>query len=187
MREYPIIKSAPYCCFAASLESILKRHGVNDITQYDIANEIGVTFMEDEKECIPENIVNVSFSSEYEKLGMHIYKDTLDKLFKHFKLPFHELYISWNEIADWNFEQILQSVSSEDDVIIYYDFGHLYHEERNKGIGHTGVFVSIDEDSMIEFVNPGPRFIGHNKSSVDDLVDAIKSRHGGLSIIKKVY
>lgn len=185
MREYPIIESAPYCCFAASLESILKRHGFNNVTQYDIANEIGVTIMEDEKEYVPEILVNVSFSSEREKLGMHIYKDTLENLFRHFKLPFYEIYIGWNEIADWNFEQLLQSVSPEDDIIIYFDFGYLYHEEKNKGVGHTGLFVSIDEKSMIEFVNPGPRFLGHNKSSIDDFVDAIKSRHGGISIIRK--
>lgn len=42
MRNYQLIESAPYCCVAASLESIFKRHGYNKITQYDIANYIGI-------------------------------------------------------------------------------------------------------------------------------------------------
>ena len=187
MRNYQIIESAPYCCFAASLESLLKRHDFNDITQYDIANEIGVTFLEDEKDLVPGSLKRVAFSSEHDKVGIHIYEDTLKNLFLRFKLPFYETYVSWHEIADWNFEEILQSVSPEDDVIFYFDFGSLYREEKNKGIGHTGLFVSIDEDSKITYLNPGPRFLGMNQFSVDDFVDAIKSRNGGISIIRKTF
>ena len=41
MKQYEIIRSAPYCCVCAVLESIIKRHGY-DISQFDIANYIGL-------------------------------------------------------------------------------------------------------------------------------------------------
>lgn len=185
MRTYPFIESGPYCCLAASLESVLKRHGIRRITQYDIANYLGLVIFESDKENIPQSLTNLSYTKDPQSVGIHIHKDTLAQLFRHYTLPFQESYISWQEIADWNFEEILRNVSPVDDVILYFDIGRLYKEEKNYGVGHTGLLVSVDDSSMVEFLNPGPRFFGMAKFPADALVEAIKARHGGLSIIHK--
>ena len=183
MRKYQLIKSAPYCCVAASLESIFKRHGFNDITQYDIANHVGIVVHESDKAEIPVELYNVAFTSDNAKVGMHLYSDTLNNLFNHFRLPFRELYISWQELADWNIDCILQNLSEEDDAILLFDLGYLYHEDRNRGIGHSGLFVSLDMDHTVEYLSPGPRFLGLGKFSSDDFVNAIKAKKGGISVI----
>lgn len=189
MRQYPLIESAPYCCLAASLESLFKYHGYDNVTQFDIANYIGIFVFKEDRSSIPQSITNISVTTDPKMVGLHIYKETLNKLFEHFQLPFSETYLSWQEITDWNFENILRNIKPDEDAILYFDFGCLYGEEKNKGIGHTGLFVSIDENSNIEYLSSGPRFIGLDQHPVPDFVDAIKSRHGGLSIInsKRIY
>lgn len=183
MREYTIVESAPYCCVAASLESILKRHGFNGVSQYDIANYVGVVVNEHDRGKVPSNIFNVTYTYDNTKVGMHLYNETLDGLFKHFGLPLKESYISWQELSEWNFDDILQSLSDEDDAMFLFDFGHLYHEDQNVGIGHSGLFVSFENSSMVQYLSPGPRFVGFAKFASEDFLYAIKARRGGISII----
>ena len=185
MRYYPVIESAPYCCWAASLESILKRHGYNHVSQYVIANYLGLVVFESDRNDMPKTLTNISYTTDPKKVGLHIYDDTLPNLFHQFNLPFKEKYIGWQYISDWNFEDILNGINPDYDVMIYFDFGRLYHEEKNYGVGHTGLFVSMDKSSKIELLNPGPRFLGLNNFASDDIVDAIRAREGGISIIYK--
>lgn len=185
MRTYTLIKSAPYCCFAASLESVLKRHGICHISQYDIANYLGLVVFKDDIDNVPQLLTNISVTTEPQSVGIHIHNDTLPHLFHRYSLPYQETYISWQEISDWNFQEILQNISSDFDVILYFDIGRLYNEENNYGVGHTGLLISVDEPSTVVLFNPGPRFFGIDKFSTDELVEAIKARQGGLSIIYK--
>lgn len=185
MRTYTTVESAPYCCFAASLEAIFRRNGINHISQYDIANYLGLVVYENEKDEIPQALTNVSYSSDSRIIGLHIADDTLAKLFHHFNLPFKEDYISWQQISDWNFEYLLKSISNEYDVILYFDFGRLYREEENVGVGHVGLLIDVDDNSQVTYLNPGPRHLGLNIFTAADFLDAIKARKGGLSIIHK--
>lgn len=77
MRNYQLIESAPYCCVAASLESIFKRHGYNEITQYDIANYIGITVHVSDINNMPLGLSNIVYTNDNTKVGMHLYNDTL--------------------------------------------------------------------------------------------------------------
>lgn len=183
MRKYTVVKSAPYCCVAATLESVFKRHGINDVSQYDVANYIGVVIDEQDKGKIPPELVNVTYTHDNTKVGMHLYNDTLNDMFNHFGLPFKETYISWHELAEWNIDSILQNLPDENDVMLLFDFGCLYNEEKNIGIGHSGLFVSIDNNYMVQYLSPGPRFVGFAKFSSEDFLNAIKARQGGISVI----
>lgn len=186
MRDYPLIESAPYCCFAASLESALKRHGIYNVTQYDIANYIGLVVLEEDKENIPKEIYNITYTNDPVQAGLHIGDKTLPDLFNHFNIPLKETYISWQEISDINFDSILLAIPEESDVLLYFDFGDLYKEERNKGVGHTGLFVSIDFNHIIKYLSAGPRYMGVGVFASEDFVHAIRSREGGISIFSKV-
>lgn len=186
MREYPIIESAPYCCVAASLEAMLKRHNFNDVTQYDVANFIGVVAYESDRGELPKGLTNISYTNDVDQIGMHLRENSLSDLFSHFNLPFKETFINWNELSDWNIDGILQAIPDEDDALLLFDFGWLYGEEKNRGVGHSGLFVSIDTSSIITYMNPGPRFIGIGHFASEDFVTAIRAKHGGISIIRKV-
>lgn len=186
MREYPLIESAPYCCFAASLESVLKRHGICNVTQYDIANYIGIVVLEDDNKNIPKELNNIRYTNDPVQVGLHIEDKTIPDLFNHFNIPLKETYISWNEISDLNFDSILLAVPEESDALLYFDFGDLYNEERNQGVGHTGLYVSMDSNYNVKYLSAGPRFIGFGVFSSEDFVRAIKSRKGGISIFSKL-
>lgn len=183
MRNYQLIESAPYCCVAASLESIFKRHGYNKITQYDIANYIGITVHVSDINNMPLRLSNIVYTNDNTKVGMHLYNDTLNNMFHHFKLPFKELYIGWQEITEWNIDSILNNILDKDDAILLFDFGYLYHEDKNVGIGHSGLFISLDNNHIVKYMSPGPRFLGIDNFESGGFVNAIKARKGGISVI----
>ncbi len=185
MRNYQLVESAPYCCVAASIESILRRHGFNTISQYDIANYIGIVAPESDKDDMPIELCNITYTNDNTKVGLHLYNKTLNNLFEHFNLPFKESYISWQELSDWNIDSILQNLHDDIDALFLFDFGLLYHEDKNIGIGHAGIFVAIDENYMVEYLSPGPRFIGLGRFSSEDFVYAIRAKRGGISLISK--
>ena len=114
---------------------------------------------------------------------MHLYNDTLNNMFNHFKLPFKELYIGWQEITEWNVESILNNILDKDDAILLFDFGYLYHEDKNVGIGHSGLFISLDNNHIVKYMSSGPRFLGIDNFESGDFVNAIKARKGGISVI----
>lgn len=183
MKQYDVVMSAPYCCVAANIESILKRHGIYNISQYDIANEFGIVALISEMEELPAELTNVTYTDDVKQVGMHLTNDSLNDFFVKHNLPFHETYIGWRSISEINIDSMLQAVNEDYDVIFYFDFGDLYNEERNRGVGHSSVFISLDESYIITHLNPGPRFLGLNKHGSEDIAHAIRSRAGGISII----
>lgn len=185
MREYPVIESLPYCCVAASLESILKSHGIHHVAQTDMANYVGLVIPESLRGSLPEGLTNIRFSEESSQQGMQLKNDTFDNLFSHFGLPFKETYLNWDTLSDINFESILSNLKETQDAILYFDFGVLYNENQNVGTGHAGVFESLGNDT-ISYMNPGPRFLGINSFKSDDFLHAIRSRRGGISIIDRI-
>lgn len=183
MRQYDVVMSAPYCCVAASLESILKRHGINNISQYDIANEFGIVALGSERDELPPELTNVTYTDDVRQVGMHLTNDSLNNFFVKHKLPFQETYIGWKSISELNIESMLQAVSEDYDVIFFFDFGDLFCEDKNRGVGHSSVFISIDENYIVTHLNLGPRFLGQNKHASEEMAHAIRSRAGGISII----
>lgn len=183
MRNYSIVKSAPYCCVPSCIEMVLRRHGYNEVTQYDIANSIGIYALRDDDVTLPKELINVKYTSDFNMVGMHLYKDTLNKCFEFFKLPFKETYIHWNEISDYNISALLSAISDKNDAILFFDFGYLFHEKNDLGIGHAVVFSSLNEKGDVSFVNPGPGFIGQGQASSDEVYYAIRARQGGISVI----
>ena len=71
MKQYEIIRSAPYCCVCAVLESIIKRHGY-DISQFDIANYIGLVCSPSDMAIIPHEIHNIQISDNPKDWGVHL-------------------------------------------------------------------------------------------------------------------
>lgn len=186
MRDYPVIESAPYCCIPASLEAILRYRGIKGITQFDIANEFGLTIDADRAVKLPEELKNISYSTDKKDIGIHLKDETLNDFFKRHGIPIQERYIPWDEISEENIESILTELREEEDAILMFDFGVLYGESRNVGIGHVGVFKSFDEYGNITYMNPGPKFLGYNTINSDDFAYAIRARHGGISILTPI-
>lgn len=183
MREYKLIKAQPYLCVCAALQSVLLRHGY-ELDQLEIAKQLGVTIPVSAIDNTTLQYQNLSFSDEEKELGTHLGRRTLNDFFKQNSIDLRETFVTKSEIGEFNFESILSSIDESFDALIFFDYGTLFNEIQNKGVGHCGLFVTIKESDLI-YADPGPRRFGLNKVSIDNIYDAIKSGHAdaGISVI----
>lgn len=187
MRTYEIIKSAPYCCVCAIIESIVKRHGY-EINQYDIANYIGLVCPKEDLPIIPNEITNIHTSIEAKDWGVHLKSDTLNNLFKHFNIPLKETFFSGNQVNEFTFESILEEVSEEYDVMFFISHGTLYGIKDNIDFGHCILYIQKQKDN-IEYLDPGPINLGIQTKDIYDIYLSIKKRANsgcGFSVISKI-
>lgn len=187
MKKYKIIESAPYCCVCAVIESVLEHHGYSQ-NQFDIANYAGVTIPRSDLPIIPKTLTNIKFSDTPLDWGIHLYNNTLNDFFILNNIALKETFIPANQLADWNFESILDAIDNSYDIIFFFSYGILYKEDANKSVGHCALYIDKNNNNII-FQDPGPSNIGLNKKNIDNMFDAIKygARAGsGISIINKI-
>ena len=142
MREYKLIKAQPYLCVCAALQSVLLRHGY-ELDQLEIAKQLGVTIPVSAIDNTTLQYQNLSFSDEEKELGTHLGRRTLNDFFKQNSIDLRETFVTKSEIGEFNFESILSSIDESFDALIFFDYGTLFNEIQNKGVGHCGLFVTI--------------------------------------------
>lgn len=187
MRTYEMVPSAPYCCVCAVLESILKRHGY-EITQYDIANYIGLVCSPLDKTIIPHEIHNVQVSDNAEDWGVHLKNDTINSLFQHYTIPLKETFFPANQFDEFSIDSFFEAVSDNYDVMMFISHGALYNIKNNLDIGHCLLYKGKQGD-IIQYIDPGPANLGVNFRELYDIYLSIKKRSllgGGLSIISNI-
>lgn len=186
MREYQVVSSKPYCCVTAILESVLLRHGYfyNQVT---IADFYGLTVPESEYAVLSKTFKNLKISEEIREYGLHLDTNGFNTFFENNDIALRETFIKASELSELNFESILESIPYESDLIFFFDYGRLYKESRNIGVGHDGVYLSKNKDELY-YLDPGPRRLGINTVKIDDMLYAIKTTYagGGISVISKI-
>lgn len=187
MRQYEVIESKPYCCVTAVLETILLRHGYR-FDQVDIANYFGLTVPVNDVDAMSGTFTKLDASNDVRLIGIHLGKDGFNSFFAENGISLKETFISASMLSELNMESVLDAIPEESDVIFFFDYGTLYGEERNKGVGHNGAFISkCGED--ICYLDPGPRRLGKNNVNIDDLLYAMKAAYagGGISVINEDF
>ena len=187
MKTYEVIKSAPYCCVCAIVETIAQKHGYK-ITQYDVANYIGLVCSEEDLSIIPKEIVNIKTTNNPKDWGVHLDNDTLTQCFKFYNVPLKETFIPASQFDELNLESLLAATSDEYDVLFFLSHGILYGIEENIEIGHCVLYVNKLKNS-IQYLDPGPSNFGFNTRDIYDVYIAIKKRikmGGGISIISRI-
>lgn len=188
MREYKIIKSAPYCCVCAAVESILNRHGYTQ-NQYDLANYAGITVSTGDFLTLPKELTNVKISNVPLDWGLHLYDNTLNDFFLQNSISLKETFIPANQLTDWNFESMFDAVAESYDILLFFSHGILYKEGKNNEVGHCALYID-KKDNYIVYQDPGPSNIGLNSKNIDSMLDAIKYRAragSGISIISNYH
>lgn len=183
MRQYRLIKSEPYCCVTSSLESILLKHGYS-FNQIEIADFYGVTVPTEEYAKMCKKFKNVKTSDSIHDIGIHLDNNGLNSFFEAFNIKLRETFIKASELSELNFESILEAVPQEADIMFFFDYGILYNEPRNIGVGHDGIYVGKENDSLM-YLDSGPRRLGINEVNMFTMLSAMKNAYagGGLSII----
>lgn len=186
MRQYRLIKSEPYCCVTSSLESILLKHGYS-FNQIAIADFYGITVPTEEYSEMCKKFQNVKVSNEVHDIGIHLDKKGLNSFFEANNINLKETFIKASELSELNIESILDAVPQESDVMFFFDYGILYDEKRNIGVGHNGIYIGKKNDKLI-YLDSGPRRLGVNEVDIFSMLNAMKKTYagGGLSVISKI-
>lgn len=186
MRQYTLIPSLPYCCVTSSLESILKKHGYK-FNQIEIADFYGLTVPAIDFESVSGKIQNIKISDDVRQIGLHLGDQGLNTFFMSKGLKLKETFISANELSELNFDTVLETIPETSDMLMFFDYGLLFDEERNIGVGHDGIYLGKEGD-FIFYLDSGPRRMGVNKVPSDAMLRAMKGAFagGGISVITEV-
>ena len=126
-KRYEYVEQEEYCCVGATLEMVLRRHGIREYSQDIIACELGLLVPEDCEDC-PDCAIRVprdrtTGEYEYQYLGF-LMGTQLDKIgglntfFLRHDLPFLEIYIPASQIGSPEHLRKILQVYREEDVIV---------------------------------------------------------------------
>ena len=120
--KYQKITQKPYCCVGACLEMVLRRRGITDYNQEQIASELGLIVPVDYKDRLPLARVGEMPAAGY---GTQIQEEqySINHFFKENRLDLRETY---HYITDIKEARTLLSNNSSQDILIIFHCGTLY-------------------------------------------------------------
>jgi len=184
-RKYEYVRQEDYCCVDATLEMILKRHGIRDYDQVQIACELGLTVPEDCESCppcakkVPRNI-GVLFGTQLSKIP-----GGLNTFFLRHGLPFTEFYFPISKISSPEKLKLILKTYEDEDVIACFQV--VVNGEK---YGHVCAVDEVKDDSvvLVDTDGDGWKLL---EFTYEELFEAMKNHgdknRGGLWIIRKLH
>jgi hypothetical protein len=154
-----------------------------DISQYDIANYLGVNIPDGE--TIPF-VFNIKKTDQNSNIGVIVTGNEINDLFEHFDIPLKETYKSAYRIYPDDFgllvkKELLQNKS----IICGFSYGYLY-DKNNFDIGHVSIITNISDDySSMFLLDPGPDDCGLKEVETNKLFSAIRLKRNGIWVISQ--
>ena len=170
MKKYvdQIVISQTNWCVPATLEMVLKHHGIDLLSQEDIAKQL--------------DIVAVTDGVPQQKWGAQIKENTLNDFFYANKIQLHEKYIPINHFIDEFFmiEELQKLLDCGVTVICGYNYTSLYGKGEDS-FQHVSIITGIEEGGRrVQLLDPGPRSAGYRVVKAETLFYAIKDAKDGL-------
>ena len=168
-------------CFAALLETILCKYGIESFNQIRIANDLGITLPPND--VLLKDIRNAKISENFYDWGMNFKDDDLrsyffkEKIFLNFDYAFSKIF------EDWSFEIFINERLIESNIICTIDYNTLFNSQNNEIFGHAILLKKIN-GTQISIFDPGPEFAGDKIIDVYDLYVASKRMNGGLWVFR---
>lgn len=179
-RDLKYIVGENYLCFYAILEMILSDIGVNQFSQYDLANEFGVVLP---RGYMIPNVHNVTFSDNVRSLGAHINEQVINTFFRRHKIDLGISYISANPFS--NYDKYDHYTHEDHKYIIYsFSYGILYKEVKNNNVGHASLLLNCPSLEQLEIYDPGFRAAGVKIVKRNAMHEAMENIRGGVYIIE---
>lgn len=171
-----------YLCFLALLEMIIESEQKIKITQYDMAEEFGVT--------IPIgckiNINNISYSNIEREYGVHLNEEKLNIFFAKNGINIHATYFHINPFEELEIDEFDKGKLRERKHIIYtFSYGDLFCESENLDIGHVALLWEVVSEDELLIYDPGPRDAGLKKIKRHNMYDAMRCRHSGVYVLER--
>lgn len=182
--KYTKITQKEYCCVGACLEMVLKRHGITDYKQEDIACELGLIVPPHLKSQYSHAKTGLKPKSGY---GTQIQRPqySINHFFKKRQLNFVETYYY---ITDIDEAKAFLNTKNDQDILIIFHCGTLY-DNSLADWGHMVLFNHIHGNQLIIQENSPKRNL--EEIELSKLLQAIK-KHGrangaGFYCITKKY
>lgn len=172
-----------YLCFPALLSMVIDDAIGIRISQFEIAEYLGIVVPQGYKEIINNQIESVSSLEFGTQINTEIVQNFLDK--NNINLKIH--YFKINEIRDMFFSDFIRRhLNNKEYLICSYSYGLLFENSCFYELGHVSLITEVDVNGRILIYDPGPKDYG--SKYVDDLhlYDAIQYRHGGVYTFSKL-
>lgn len=174
MKKYleQLVVSEPNWCVPATLEMVLKHHGIDTFSQHEIAKQL--------------DIVSASDEVEHKRWGAQIKENTLNDFFVANMIPLHEEFIPiWHFMDDYFMaEKIQELLKSNISIVCGYNYTWLYGNKEDT-FQHVSIIVNVLlQNDQICLLDPGPKNAGYKTVKSEDLFYAIRAARDGLWCIQ---
>jgi len=181
-KQYNPTKGEDFFCVPTVLYMILESEGIA-LSLDEIISDFKYNLPNDY--VISHNIKNYEYTTDEKKWGILMDRNNINDFFQNRNLPFVEMYIPINTIAEYNFYEILNTAESNNNHIIFgYDYKRLYENTKSE-IGHVSLVSRVISDEVIEIIDPGPKNWGVKQVALYDMYSAIKAWNDGLWVIQR--
>lgn len=173
------VTASKYLCLPAVIETLLRLREYQIISQFEIANEIGIVLPD---HCRPIELHNYSHSSSSMLWGLKPDPLTITNLLAKKSIPLICTYHHYSEFEDWSFEEAIQKAAAqEEDVIFCFDYRLLSRDLPGR-LGHAALLLDYKGTGFRGFFSifdPGPEKSGIKQVSAEDMFLNLKSINGG--------
>lgn len=182
--KYEKIAQKPYCCTAACLEMILKRNGINDYEQEDIAYDLGLIVPPDYVDRFKRVRTGQKPIAGY---GTQIQKEkySVNNFFKKNNIP---LINEYHYITGIKEAKKFLKDNDKNDILVCLHCATLY-DAPHANWGHMVLYDHMEDDYFV-LQDPADNH-DIEKIKLDKVLEAIKvhgvKKAGGFWLIKKTY
>lgn len=175
-KRYVPITQQPFCCVPANIQMVLLRRELSLLSQEEIGYELGLTVPEDYYELLPNARRGEKPSSGW---GTQIQKEefSLNTFFTKYHYPLIYQFYSPQTIKESK-EWVKQQIAADNDLIVCFNYFHLYRAGNNGG--HVCLIDSVEGDNVI-LVEPERDFPKYRTVKLSTLIDAMNF-HGEVNL-----
>lgn len=174
-----VIISENYLCFATLIEMVLRDSGINDISRFYVAEQLGIT--------LPTGYSKLNIAAKYSddifEQGIKIEDNRLNTFFKENNICLHAEY--YHATPFTMLEEEFKHIHF-DYVIFLFSYGELMHKFNLKDVGHVALYMNNIENGKIDLYDPGPDNPGIKTVNCYELEEAMYQRRGGYLTVSRI-
>lgn len=183
-KRYEYVEQEEFCCVGATIEMILRRHGIKEFAQEDICCELGLYILPGYRSVDCAVTIPKTVGSIFMGMPIRHIPGGINNFFLRHNLPFLEFFISVKEIPDVKtLKDLLASFYEADyDMFVSYKF-----EWQGEEFVHVGAVDEVCEDRVVlvdtDGLEDGWKVV---EMQYEELLQRMKEVRGGVHVIRRI-